>query len=75
MRFDDTSPLSAVFDPEEWRRSSFSGPDGGTCVEVNFSAAGTVGVRDSKLANSPVLMFSPQGWRALTDAVRGDMTG
>ncbi|SFQ81965.1 DUF397 domain-containing protein [Amycolatopsis rubida] len=70
MRFDGAQPRSAVFDPEQWRRSSFSGPDGGTCVEVNLSAAGIVGVRDSKLADSPILLFSAREWHGLLDAVR-----
>ncbi|HEX3788001.1 MAG TPA: DUF397 domain-containing protein, partial [Pseudonocardiaceae bacterium] len=33
-----------------WLRSTFCGPNGGNCVEVNLGVAGVVGVRDSKSA-------------------------
>ncbi|MBC2868887.1 DUF397 domain-containing protein [Streptomyces mexicanus] len=44
-----------------WFKSSYSGTEGGQCVEV---AAGTtaVHVRDSKVAPGPVLVVSRQAW-------------
>ncbi|KAA2264671.1 DUF397 domain-containing protein [Solihabitans fulvus] len=46
-----------------WRKSSRSGQDGGNCVEIGF--AGTrVGVRDSKNADGPALVFPERGWTA-----------
>ncbi|MGW5086238.1 DUF397 domain-containing protein [Streptomyces coelicoflavus] len=44
-----------------WFKSSYSGTEGGECVEV---AAGTavVHIRDSKAAAGPVVRVSPQAW-------------
>lgn len=44
-----------------WFKSSYSGAEGGDCVEV---AAGTavVSVRDSKAAAGPVLTVSRDAW-------------
>ncbi|MFF0535089.1 DUF397 domain-containing protein [Streptomyces coelicoflavus] len=44
-----------------WFKSSYSGAEGGECVEV---AAGTavVHVRDSKAAAGPVVTVSPDAW-------------
>ncbi|WP_301124901.1 DUF397 domain-containing protein [Streptomyces cacaoi] len=54
-----------------WRKSSYSNPDGGECVEVAGGVSGVVPVRDSKLSHGPVLMFPPGGWAAFVSAVRG----
>ncbi|WP_370950267.1 DUF397 domain-containing protein [Amycolatopsis sp. cg5] len=65
-------PCTVIFPPGAWRRSSFSGPNGGTCVEVNLAAREAVGIRDSKLRRSPVLVCSWEGWLALLDTLRQD---
>ncbi|MBW5486757.1 DUF397 domain-containing protein [Streptomyces bambusae] len=55
-----------------WVSSSFSGPDGGQCVQWNpayASAHGTVPVRDSKSPQT-VLMLSPESWAGLVDFAR-----
>ncbi|MCX4780250.1 DUF397 domain-containing protein [Streptomyces sp. NBC_01264] len=49
-----------------WRKSSYSGDEGGQCVEV-ATCPGTVHVRDSKLADGPVLDLTPTAWAALTE--------
>jgi hypothetical protein len=46
-----------------WFKSSYSGGDGGDCIEV-AACPGTVHVRDSKDKQSPQLTFSPVGWAA-----------
>ena len=46
-----------------WYKSSYSGPEGGECVEV-ATASATVHVRDSKDRQGPVLRFSPAEWSA-----------
>ncbi|MFD8537723.1 DUF397 domain-containing protein [Streptomyces rubrogriseus] len=52
---------STVISGLAWFKSSYSGTEGGDCVEV---AAGTavVHVRDSKAAAGPVFTVSPQAW-------------
>ncbi|RSN48680.1 DUF397 domain-containing protein [Streptomyces sp. WAC 04229] len=44
-----------------WFKSSYSGTEGGQCVEVATSTAG-VRVRDSKAATGPVVTVSPEAW-------------
>ncbi|MER8182330.1 DUF397 domain-containing protein [Kitasatospora sp. NPDC094015] len=46
-----------------WAKSSYSGAEGGDCVEVATSPH-TVRVRDSKDRPGPVLEFEPAAWRA-----------
>ncbi len=59
-----------------WRKSSFSGGNGGACVEVAIvpgvagGSDGTVALRDSKDPAGPALLFSPGEWREFTRAVR-----
>ncbi|MEV7586214.1 DUF397 domain-containing protein [Streptomyces erythrochromogenes] len=54
-----------------WRKSSYSGDEGGQCVEVaTCSCADTVHVRDSKVADGPVLALAPAAWDGLTRWVR-----
>jgi hypothetical protein len=54
----------------EWRKSSFSGSNGGGCVEVARNLPGVVAVRDSKDRQGPALVFTPAEWRAFLDGVR-----
>jgi hypothetical protein len=58
-------------DGAAWRKSSYSGNNGGECVEVAAGTRGTVAVRDSKDPDGPVLAFSPDWWEAFTRRVRG----
>ncbi len=52
----------------QWFKSSHSS-GGAECVEVAFLAGNVVGVRDSKNANGPALLFTPGEWDAFTTAV------
>jgi hypothetical protein len=56
-------------DTFKWRKSSYSG-QGNTCVEVARNISGTVAVRDSKDPSGPVLRFTPDEWRRLTERVK-----
>jgi Domain of unknown function (DUF397) len=53
-----------------WRKSSYSGSNGGACVEVADNVPGVVAVRDSKAPGGPVLAFRPDEWRAFTAAIK-----
>ncbi|OEU91776.1 hypothetical protein DB35_08230 [Streptomyces abyssalis] len=44
-----------------WFKSSHSSGGGGECVEV-AAASGAVHVRDSKVADGPVLAVAPGAW-------------
>ncbi|MGW6506581.1 DUF397 domain-containing protein [Streptomyces niveus] len=49
--------------PEKaWRTSSYSGSNGGECVQVAVGIPGIVPVRDSKNPTGPVLALSPAAW-------------
>ena len=54
----------------EWRKSSWSGGNGGDCVEVARNLLGIVAVRDSKDPGGPKLVFTPDEWRAFAAGVR-----
>jgi hypothetical protein len=57
-----------------WRKSSYSGSNGGNCVEV-ASLPGAVAVRDSKDPDGGVLVVSPEAWRVFLAATRGHQFG
>lgn len=52
-----------------WRKSSHSGGNGGSCIEVG--QAGHVLVRDTRQdATGPVLRFAPETWRRFAGQVK-----
>ncbi|MFC4492850.1 DUF397 domain-containing protein [Streptomyces ovatisporus] len=53
-----------------WRKSSYSNPDGGECVEISDDFATVVPVRDSKNPRGPVLAFPSGGWSSFVSAVK-----
>ena len=53
-----------------WRKSSYSGGNGGQCVEVARNLPGIVAIRDSKDPGGPRLVVTPGAWRAFSDVVR-----
>jgi Domain of unknown function (DUF397) len=53
-----------------WRKSSYSGGNGGDCVEIAADVPGVVALRDSKDPGGPVLAFRPDDWRAFTVAIK-----
>lgn len=60
-----------------WRKSSYSGNNGGDCVEVAGTARGLIAVRDSKDPDSPALALSAEAWAGFTDRTkrgRSDLT-
>ncbi|MFI9819435.1 DUF397 domain-containing protein [Streptomyces sp. NPDC052013] len=55
-----------------WFKSSYSGSDGGNCIEVAYewrkstycSDEGAVHIRDSKTPDAPHLTVTPHAWTA-----------
>jgi hypothetical protein len=54
-----------------WFKSSYSGNEGGACLEVAV-APGTVHVRDSKAPTRAQLAFAPSEWAAFVQYVTQD---
>jgi len=48
-----------------WRKSSYSGSNGGTCVEVGTTGP-AIAVRDSTHQDGPQLAFAATAWQAFT---------
>jgi Domain of unknown function (DUF397) len=71
-----TTDLSAARDhdsvpaTEGWRTSSFCGPNGGNCVEVNRGVDAVVGVADSKPAQRSPLTFGTAQWAGFLSDTR-----
>jgi hypothetical protein len=51
-----------------WRKSSYSGSNGGECVEVASTEA--VMVRDTSDRNGPMLAFASAAWFAFTATIK-----
>ncbi|MFE1319001.1 DUF397 domain-containing protein [Kitasatospora phosalacinea] len=54
--------------PSEWRKSSYSGGNGGDCVEVDDANPGTV--RDSKDPEGPRLTFTTHAWQTFITSLK-----
>jgi len=52
-----------------WIKSTYS-TGTNNCVEVNAPDSFAIGVRDSKITDSPVLAVSPTAWRAFVTLAR-----
>jgi hypothetical protein len=57
-------------DSATWRKSSFSGSNGGNCIEVGTTASAVL-VRDTKdHGDGPLLAFAPRAWEAFAAKVK-----
>ncbi len=54
-----------------WIKSSYSGGQGGDCVEVAAHPADQMAVRDSKDQAGPMLLFSREVWCVFTSGMKG----
>ncbi len=57
-----------------WRKSSYSGNDADSCVEVVDGYPSGVPVRDSKRSHGPALIFPANGWSTFVAAVKAGST-
>lgn len=56
-----------------WIKSSYSGANGGDCIELAPAFPGLAPVRDSKIAETgPVLPFTRPAWASFVAAVQQD---
>ncbi|MBW4705447.1 MULTISPECIES: DUF397 domain-containing protein [unclassified Micromonospora] len=54
----------------QWRKSTRSGSNGGSCVEVADNLTGVVLVRDTKDRDGGTLTFAPDSWQAFVDLAK-----
>ena len=66
----ETGRRSGCVEVGIWRKSGYSGGNGGDCVEVISTAGVLIAVRDSKNPNGPKLAFTPSGWQQFIQQVR-----
>jgi Domain of unknown function (DUF397) len=52
-----------------WRKSSYSGTSGGSCIELGQSPRGVL-VRNTTDRSGPVLRFTPDAWREFIAQVK-----
>lgn len=53
-----------------WRKSTYSGTESNSCLEVLDNHTSGVPVRDSKNPHGPALIFSTANWSAFVAAVK-----
>ncbi|MBM7081601.1 DUF397 domain-containing protein [Micromonospora humidisoli] len=54
----------------QWRKSTKSGNNGGSCVEVADNLPGVVLVRDTKDRAGGTLAFAPDTWQSFVDLAK-----
>jgi hypothetical protein len=57
-----------------WRTSSYTGGNGGNCVEVGNGGSAVV-IRDTKDRAGAVLAFAPQPWREFAARIKNANAG
>ncbi|KMS71432.1 hypothetical protein ACM01_27130 [Streptomyces viridochromogenes] len=63
-----TVPSADIF--SGWRKSTYSGTESNSCLEVLDNHPCGVPVRDSKNPHGPALLFSAANWSAFVAAVK-----
>ncbi|MFF9015072.1 DUF397 domain-containing protein [Streptomyces sp. NPDC014870] len=53
-----------------WRKSSYSGNESGSCVEVLDGHTSGIPVRDSKSPAGPALVFTTVGWALFVSSLK-----
>ncbi len=54
----------------DWRKSSYSGSEGGSCVELASGGGGAVLVRDTTDRDGGTLAFTADAWQAFTGGLK-----
>ncbi|MEU8737799.1 DUF397 domain-containing protein [Streptomyces halstedii] len=68
-----TEPTSDVSAGAGWRKSSYSGNEGGSCLEVLDGHPTAVPVRDSKVPSGPTLLVPAASWTSFVSALKADL--
>ncbi|WP_369357799.1 DUF397 domain-containing protein [Streptomyces sp. cg2] len=58
-----------------WRKSSYSGAEGGSCIEVFDGYRHGIPVRDSKAPHGPAIVVPAGAWSAFVGAVKDGVFG
>jgi hypothetical protein len=64
------TPADAGLSRAVWRKSSYSGGNGGQCVEVARNLPAIVAVRDSTDPDGARLVLTPAAWAAFVGRVK-----
>jgi hypothetical protein len=59
-----------AIDSATWRKSSYSGSNGGGCVEAGVTGWGRVVVRDTTDRCGEVLSVSTETWQSFTSSLK-----
>jgi uncharacterized protein DUF397 len=59
-----------AIDSATWRKSTYSGANGGGCVEASVAELGRVLVRDTTNRGGRVLNVSAKAWRSLISSLK-----
>ncbi|MCF3104645.1 DUF397 domain-containing protein [Streptomyces roseoverticillatus] len=54
----------------EWRKSSYSGDTGATCIEIQATVDRCVAIGDSKARPRGAFVFSPPAWATFVHSIR-----
>lgn len=57
-------------DGATWYKSSYSGGQGGNCLEVSDGHPGIAPVRDSKNPSGPKLVFRTESWASFVEDLK-----
>ncbi|GAA3864568.1 hypothetical protein GCM10023084_17100 [Streptomyces lacrimifluminis] len=66
----EKSTLEHALTTATWHKSTYSGGEGGNCLEVADGHPALVPVRDSKNPQGPKLAFRAEAWGAFVDNVK-----
>ncbi|MFF3375627.1 DUF397 domain-containing protein [Streptomyces sp. NPDC002680] len=66
----EKSTLEHALNTATWHKSSYSGGDGGNCLEVAPGHPTLVPVRDSKNPQGPKLTLRPEAWTAFVENLK-----
>jgi hypothetical protein len=62
-----------AIDSTAWRKSTYSGTNGGGCVEAGVADPGVILVRDTTNRSAAVLTVSVEAWQRFTSAVSSNL--